>query len=160
MIHIPKSVLQDIETAFSREWLVTNGIGGYASSTITWANTRRYHGLLIASLTPPFGRYMLFSKVDEELDINGQTYLLGCNEYHDGTIYPQGHKLIDNFRLELGIPISEYQLDGLALKKQIWMEHEQNTVYILYELSESSKQVTLRFKPFFAFRGYHECQRG
>lgn len=160
MIHIPKSVLQDIETAFSREWLVTNGIGGYASSTITWANTRRYHGLLIASLTPPFGRHMLFSKVDEELDINGQTYLLGCNEYHDGTIYPQGHKLIDNFRLELGIPVSEYQLDGLALKKQIWMEHEQNTVYILYELSESSKQVTLRFKPFFAFRGYHECQRG
>lgn len=160
MIRIPKSILRDVDSAFSREWLVTNGIGGYASSTVAWANTRRYHGLLLASFPPPLGRQMLFSKVDEEIEIDGQFYMLGCNEYRDGTIYPQGHKLLEGFSLELGIPTAEYCAGGLVLRKRIWMEHGQNTVYILYELLESPKPIILRIRPFCAFRGYHECQRG
>ncbi len=155
MIKIPKIVLHDPERALSREWLVTNGIGGYASSSILGANTRRYHGLLVAAFPAPTERQVLLSKVDEELTVGGHAYALGTNEYHDGTIHPHGYPHIASFRLELGIPTWEYALKGLRLTKQVWMEQGSNTVYILYRLVEALEPVRFSVRPFCAFRGYH-----
>jgi predicted glycogen debranching enzyme len=170
LIKISTAVLHDPDIALSREWLVTNGVGGYASSTIIGANSRRYHGLLIASFPPPLERQVLLSKVDEEVVVGETTYLLGCNEFHDGTIHPQGYKFLTSFQLLLGIPTWKYELGDLILIKQIWMEYGQDTVYVRYKLLPNEKQaysdsdfdtktavppVYLRLRPFCAFRGYH-----
>jgi len=155
LISIPGSILSDPEAAFSREWLVTNGIGGYASSTIIGTNTRRYHGLLVASFPPPLERQVLLAKVDEELIVGSEVYLLGANEYHDGTIHPCGYRFLKSFRLNLGIPTFEYRAGGVTLVKQIWLEHGKGTVYVLYSLQDAPCEVGLRIRPFCTFRGYH-----
>ena len=153
MISISRTILTDSDKALSREWLVTNGIGGYASSTVIGANTRRYHGLLVASFPPPLERQVLLSTVDEELVIGDEAYPLGANQFADGTIYPDGHRLLRDFHLEHGIPTFEYRAGGVALVKQVWMEQGSDTVYVLYRLMGSDAE--LRIRPFCAFRGYH-----
>src|SRR5690348_15113726 len=90
MIRFEESVCRDLDLASRREWLETNGIGGFASSTITGLNTRRYHGLLVAATKPPVGRMVLLSKVEETLVIGGQRFDLSCNRY-PGVIHPQGY---------------------------------------------------------------------
>lgn len=157
MITIPRTILSDLEAALTREWLVTNGIGGYASSTVAGANTRRYHGLLVASFPPPLERQVLLAKVDEELIVRPQTYPLGTNEYHDGTVHPQGYQYLESFRLEFGIPTFEYHVGGVKLVKRIWMEHGANTVYLLYRVLEAPNGMALRIRPFCAFRNYHSA---
>jgi predicted glycogen debranching enzyme len=167
LIQIPKTILKDPDTALAREWLVTNGIGGYASSTILGANTRRYHGLLVASFPPPIERQVVLSKVDEELVIGRKAYPLGTNEYQGEVIHPEGFRHLESFRLELGIPTFEYAVAGVGLVKQVWMEQGQDTVYVLYTLLPSgsptpnTKHQTplLRIRPFCAFRGYHQDGR-
>jgi predicted glycogen debranching enzyme len=153
MITIFSAILSNPDKALSREWLVTNGIGGYASSTVIGANTRRYHGLLVASFPPPLERQVLLSKVDEEITIGGETYLLGANEFQDGVIYPEGHLLLAKFRLQHGIPTFEYRIGDASLTKQVWMEHGSDTVYVRYHLT--GLDAILRIRPFCAFRGYH-----
>ena len=153
MITISSTILSNPDKALSREWLVTNGIGGYASSTVIGANTRRYHGLLVASFPPPLERQVLLSKVDEDLVIGDHSYSLGANEFADGTIHPEGHRLLRRFRLDLGIPTFEYEARGARLVKQVWMEQGSDTVYILYRLTGAD--ALLRIRPFCAFRGYH-----
>lgn len=153
MITISRAILSIPDKALSREWLVTNGIGGYASSTVIGANTRRYHGLLVASFPPPLERQVLLSKVDEELVIGDQAHHLGANEFSGGTIYPEGHRLLTKFSLNLGIPTFEYRIGGASLVKQVWMEHGSDTVYVLYRLTGSDALLGIR--PFCAFRGYH-----
>ena len=137
MIQIPKTILKDPDAALAREWLVTNGIGGYASSTILGANTRRYHGLLVASFPPPIERQVVLSKVDEELIVGRKAYPLGTNEYQGGVIHPEGFRHLESFRLDLGIPTFEYAVEGVRLVKQIWIEHGKHTVYSLYTLLPS-----------------------
>ncbi len=162
LIRIPKTVLNSLEAGLTREWLVTNGIGGYASSTVRGANTRRYHGLLVASFPRPLERQVVLAKVDEELTVGPKTYLLGTNEYQDGTTDPQGYRRLNSFRLELGVPTFEYRAGSLTLVKQIWMEHGRNTVYVLYRLREAPNEVALGIRPFCALRGYHQdglCER-
>ena len=147
----------DPNAALSHEWLATNGIGGYASSTVIGANTRRYHGLLVASCPPPLGRQVVLAKVDEELAIGDEIYALGSNEYHDGMVYPQGYRHLKSFRLEIGIPTFEYHIGKVTLIKQVWMEHGRNTVYIRYRLLNTQDKATLTIRPFCSFRGYHQC---
>jgi len=168
LIRIPKTILRNPDEALSREWLVTNGIGGYASSTVLGANTRRYHGLLVASFPPPLERQVVLSKVDEEIVVGRKRIPLGTNEYLPGTIHPEGHLLLESFRLEQGIPTFEYSVDGVRLLKQVWMERGKNTAYVLYTLLPSGSPapgtrhltpVTLRIRPFCAFRGYHQDGR-
>src|SRR5712692_6044069 len=99
MLTIPREICRDVEKGLSREWIVTNGIGGYASSTIVGANTRRYHGLLVAS-QPPLERVILLSKIDEEVQVSGSTYRLGANEYESGTLHPEGFLYLERVELD------------------------------------------------------------
>ena len=124
--------LRGVDTATRRkrlahEWLVTNGLGGYASGTIGGAATRRYHGLLVAALAAPLGRRMLLPHVDERLRLADGALVSLAHEHH-----------LSEFRLEQGLPVWRYETHGLVLERRVLMPHEQNTVYVLYELIEGA----------------------
>src|SRR5438477_7122891 len=98
-LRLDQTICQDLNAALQREWLETNGLGGFASSTITGLNTRRYHGLLIAAINPPVGRMVLLSKLEETLVVNGERYDLSVNRYPN-TVHPQGHCYLKEFRID------------------------------------------------------------
>src|ERR1700737_4093884 len=110
MIQFKRETSGDLEAALRREWLETNGLGGFASSTIIGLNTRRYHGLLVASTQPPTGRLVLLPKLEGSLILNGEKYELGCNQY-PGVIYPEGFRYLKQFRMD-PFPILTYQVGG------------------------------------------------
>jgi predicted glycogen debranching enzyme len=147
----------DFAQAASREWLETNGLGGFASSTIIGCNTRRYHGLLVAALNPPAGRTVLLSKLEEELVIDGRAYPLSTNQY-TGVVHPQGHRLQQEFRLD-PFPAFRWQAGGVALEKQVFMPHGLNVAVIAYRLLEPAKGVELRLRPLAAGRNFHHLMR-
>ncbi len=158
-----------MQEGLNREWLVTNGIGGYASGSIVGATTRTYHGLLVAALHPPGERTVLVTKIDEEVEFsNGRVLKLGVNEYQDGTIDPQGYTYLEKFSLEADMPCFRYNLsDSLALEKRIWMEYGQNTTYVQYTLRStgedgeaSSEPLMLTLYPFCLFRDHHSTTHG
>src|SRR5688500_3819022 len=160
MITIPRESCIDWDEALKKEWLVANGIGGYASSTVTGANTRRYHGLLVAALNPPVERTVLLAKLDEEAEIDGRTFYLGSNEYPDDKIHPGGYVHIEEFRLQLGIPSTLYRLGDATLLKTVWMEHGQNTSYVRYTYAEGEAECHLTLYPMCNYRDYHAITRG
>src|SRR3954452_12427314 len=99
MIQFKKDICANLDAALSREWLETNGLGGFASSTIIGLNTRRYHGLLVAAFKPPVERFVLLSKFEETLFIEGQPFELSANRY-PGAVHPQGYRYLKHFRLD------------------------------------------------------------
>src|SRR5580692_11358069 len=99
MIQFERETWSDLEAALRREWLETNGLGGFASSTIVGLNTRRYHGLLTAATNPPVGRLLLLSKFEETLVVEGRRYDLSANQY-PGAVHPQGYRFMREFRLD------------------------------------------------------------
>ncbi|MDQ3928790.1 MAG: glycogen debranching enzyme N-terminal domain-containing protein [Chloroflexota bacterium] len=160
MLIIPREICINIDEALNREWLVANGIGGYASSSIVGANTRRYHGLLVAAMRPPVERTVLLAKIDEEAEIDGRTYYLGVNEYPDGKIHPGGFVHIEEFRLEDGIPTTVFRLGDSVLHKTVWMEHDHNTTYVRYTYVKGSDECSLVLHPMCNHRDYHQTTRG
>src|SRR5438309_607940 len=137
MIELEQSVCSSFDETSTREWLETNGIGGYASSSVAGANTRRYHGLLIAATTPPVGRAVLLSKFEEVLTVNGTAFELSCNQY-PGTVYPQGYKYLTGFRLD-PFPIWTFKLDGLVLEKKMFMIYGENTAVITWTVTKGKR---------------------
>ena len=160
MITIPREICCNLDEALTREWIVTNGLGGYASSTITGANTRRYHGLLVAALKPPAARTVTLSKLDEEVEVGGTTYRLGTNEYESGAIYPDGYLFLDRVEIDGMIPTFVYRAANFRLTKTIWMERGQNTTYIRYALDGSSQPIKLTLLPLSTYRDFHTEARG
>jgi predicted glycogen debranching enzyme len=139
-----------------KEWLVTNGLGGYASGTISGALTRRFHGLLIAALPNPFGRTMMLNYVWERLRFaDGTLVSLSETVETTGGIEFDASRALVTFRLEMGLPVWEYELAGVRLQKRVLMPHRQNTTHISYTLL-SDQPVRLELRPFFAIR-LHEA---
>jgi predicted glycogen debranching enzyme len=136
-----------------REWLETNGIGGFSSSTAIGLNTRRYHGLLTAATKPPVGRFVLLSKLEETLVIDSRRYELSANQY-PGVIHPQGFNYQTDFRLD-PFPIFTYEIEGLRLEKSVFMVQGQNTTVIQYQLLNTTEHAKLELRPLIAFRDYH-----
>ena len=143
----------NLEEGLSKEWMITNGIGGYASSTILGCNTRKYHGLLIAPLTPPARRFLMLSKMDESIEIEGEKYNLytnmGRNYISDGYQYQQ------SFEKDY-IPIFTYKVEDVTIKKLICMEYGKNTVAILYRIKNGKKQAKLTLAPIMNYRDFHQ----
>jgi len=160
MITVGRDTCRQLDAALDREWLVTNGIGGYASGTVAGANTRRYHGLLVAALQPPRDRLVMLAKVDEELVVDDRTFYLSTNEYHDGTIHPTGYIHLEEVRIEDGIPTFTYTVPDARLTKTVWMEQGQNTTYVRYTLSEDARPSTLRTALFATYRDFHHETTG
>src|SRR5947208_595405 len=135
-LYVERDSCANVQVGLDREWLVTNGIGGYASGSIAGATTRSYHGLLVAALRPPVQRTVLVTKIDEEVTMPGGRVLkLGVNEYQGGVIEPQGYHYLEQVWLEGDIPCFRYRLDDdLTLEKRIWMEYGQNTTFVQYAL--------------------------
>jgi len=152
MIAFDEQVCGSLEAALQREWLETNGIGGFASATITGANTRRYHGLLTAALHPPVGRYVLLSKLEETLFLDGAKFDLSSNVYA-GAVHPEGHKLLKSFRLD-PFPVFTYEVGGIEIEKRVFMVHGENTTVVEYEV-RGEASCTLEVRPLLAFRDYH-----
>ncbi|WP_263409796.1 amylo-alpha-1,6-glucosidase [Terriglobus tenax] len=118
------------------EWIVTNGLGGYASGTVGGLNTRRYHGWLIAALPAPHGRTMVLNDLRERLTVGDKTYVLNCDDFvHSDGVDPISPYL-EEFRLENGLPVWRYRCDGNVIEKRVCMVHLQNTTYITYTLLE------------------------
>src|ERR1700752_4811809 len=113
------NIFSDLDTATSYEWIETNGLGGFASSTVIGLNTRRYHGLLTAGTKPPVGRVVLLPKLEETLVINGRRYELSANQY-PGVVHPQGFNYLIGFRMD-PFPIFTYEIEGLRLQKSVFM---------------------------------------
>ncbi|MEL7535279.1 MAG: amylo-alpha-1,6-glucosidase, partial [Bacteroidota bacterium] len=141
------------ERAIQYEWLETNGLGGFASSTVIGTHTRRYHGLLVAAMAPPVGRTVLLSKMDETLYLNGREYELGSNKYQ-GAIYPNGYIFQQKYQQEW-FPEFYYQVKGVHLKKTIVAVHGENTTLILYEVLAADQHFHMNLLPMIANRDYH-----
>ena len=144
--------------ALRREWLETNGLGGFASSTIIGLNTRRYHGLLVAATKPPVGRVVLLSKLEETLFIDGQAFDLSANRY-PGVIHPQGFRYLKQFRLN-PFPVFTYEVEGIEIEKSVFMVHgrkqHSRTVRTKKEQpSGATQELSLEVRPLIAFRDYH-----
>jgi len=154
-VEFGREVTGEITAAEQREWLVTNGIGGFASGTVAGSLTRRYHGLLIAALQPPLGRTLLVSKLEETAAYGGRQYRLSTNRWAGGTVDPRGHQLIEKFRLEGTTPVWTYALGDALLEKRIWMQHGANSTYVRYTLVRGSGPVELDLRALINYRDYH-----
>jgi predicted glycogen debranching enzyme len=155
LIEFDGLICRNLAEASSREWLETNGIGGFASSTITGMDTRRYHGLLTAATKPPVGRVVLLSKLEETLVIDSARFELGTNQYQ-GAVHPQGYRYLNSFRLD-PFPVCIYQVEGLQIEKSIFLVHGENTVVVRYSLISDlgGRPCTLEVRPLIAFRDFH-----
>ena len=158
MIQFEQEICGDVDASSRREWLETNGIGGFASSTITGLNTRRYHGLLVAATRPPVGRVVMLSKLEETLFIDGQSFELSSNRY-PGVIHPQGFRYLRQFRLD-PFPVFTYELEGIEVEKTVFMIHGENSTAVYYRVTKNDRHqspmnLRLELRPLIAFRDYH-----
>lgn len=152
----PEGKGEETEPLLSREWLVTNGLGGYASGTLAGVLTRRYHGLLVAALPAPLGRVVMLSDLVESLELpDGKTVGLGGEERLD-RLQLHGSQYLREFSLRYGTPTWRFEIDNFVLEKKILLIHQQNTVHVTYDLLEGAREVKLTLLPVFQFRPHED----
>src|SRR5215469_4800905 len=154
MIQFKKETCGDLDAALRREWLETNGIGGFASSTIIGLNTHRHHGLLTAATKPPVGRLVLLSKLEETFFIDEQAFELSANRY-PGVVHPQGFRHLKQFRLD-PFPVFTYEIEGIEIEKSVFMLQGENTTVVQYQLKKNNhpggpNSLSLEVRPLIAF---------
>ena len=150
-----KAEVSSPETLLTREWLVTNGLGGYACGTVGGASTRRYHGLLIAALPAPLGRQMMLNHLSELLRLpDGSTVLFGGEERVGGGLTLHGTDHLTEFRLESGLPVWHYEVGGIAFERRVMLPHMQNTVHVHYRLVKGKGTIRLKLRPSVHFRSH------
>ena len=152
VIEFDREVLAGAQESLPREWLETNGIGGFSSSTIWGLNTRRYHGLLTAATKPPVGRMVLLAKLEETVIVDGARFDLSTNRY-PGVLHPRGFDYLVDFRLD-PFPLFRFDIGGIRVEKTVFMVHGQNTTVVQYTLP-GSRACVLELRPLMAFRDYH-----
>jgi len=154
-----REVCGDPLAAESREWLVTNGLGGFACGTLAGNVTRRYHGLLVAALHPPVGRTLLVSNLDGIAEYDGQHYPLTTQRWwnagHPSLVPESGHRHIERFHLEGATPVWTYALADAQLEKRVWMRQGENTTYVAFNYVRGSGPLRLALKALVNFRDYH-----
>lgn len=159
-ISFNRETFSHFEDAIQKEWIITNGLGGYASSTALGINTRKYHGLLVATLHPPGDRRVLLSKLDEEISIGRNTYPLYSNEFQD-RIHPQGYSFLKEFSVA-PFPTYIYEVQDVEIQKTIFMPQRKNAAVILYKiLNKNAADVKIRVFPLINWRHFHSItERG
>jgi predicted glycogen debranching enzyme len=158
LLYKDKPSLGNFSDISQLEWLETNGLGGWAGSSLSGCNTRRYHGLLMAAITAPAERMLLLSKLDETILLDGKHYDLATNDYGD-TISPEGFQFLSSFKKDF-FPEWIYAVAGIRLRKTVTMVNGENTTLIRYEVLNAEKPFTLQLLPLIAARGYHQLQHG
>ena len=163
MIRLGPDACGNLDEALRREWLETNGLGGFASSTIVGLNTRRYHGLLVAATQPSGVRYVLLSKLEETLLLDGSAFDFSANRY-PSAVHPQGFRYLKQFRLD-PFPIFTYEIEGVEIEKTVFMLQGENSTIVRYQLwnqsgfTRSYQKIELELRPLIAFRDYHSTTR-
>ena len=153
-LRLGEYVLSRLETALGHEWIVTNGLGGYSSSTILGINTRKYHGLLVASFNPPVDRRVVLSKLDEQLVVGDKVSDIGANEFASG-VQPQGYRHLRSFS-RFPFPKFVYEIDEVELHKTVLMPHQRNVTAVLYEaIAPRTENITMRISPLIDSRHFH-----
>lgn len=141
--------------AEAREWIVTNGLGGFASGTVAGTLTRRYHGLLFAARTPPVGRTLLCPKIDVDLEYDGATYALANDRWASGALAPAGAVHLIGFRLDGAMPVWTYACGDAVLERRIWMEHDTNRTYVAHRVVRARKPLRIMAHAFANHRDLH-----
>jgi len=140
--------------AMRKEWLITNGLGGYASSTVLGINTRKYHGLLVAAMHPPGDRTVCVSKLDEDVLVGNDVYRLGANEFHDA-IYPQGYKFLKAFSVA-PFPTYMYGFNSVEVNKTVFMPKNKNAASVIYRVfNENDFEAKIKIYPLLTCRYFH-----
>ncbi|HEX2869048.1 MAG TPA: amylo-alpha-1,6-glucosidase [Ignavibacteriales bacterium] len=143
----------NLEPLLTREWLVTNGLGGYASGSISGVVTRRYHGLLISALPAPHGRMVMLNHLSEWIIFpDGRRVQLGSEERSESVLEVPGAGHLAEFRLDQGLPVWKFEINGITLEKTLLMPHMQNTVHVNYKIISGSDKVRLHVRPSMHFR--------
>ena len=154
-VQFGRAILGNLELAESREWLVTNGIGGFASGTAAGTSTRRYHGLLMASLEPPTARTLLVAGVDETVRYLEKSFPLATNRWLSGDVSPAGYLQMESFHLEGTKPVWSYALADALLEKRVWMRQGENTTFVEYKLARGNSPVEIEGKILVSYRDFH-----
>lgn len=160
VLSLGRATCGNIEVSHRFEWLVTNGIGGYASGTVAGFNTRRYHGVLVAALRPPVARTVLVAKLDATVNYRGESYSLYVNEFADGTVDPCGYQHIESFELEGSIPVWRYAFSDALLEVRLWMAHGRNISYVTYSAVRGQAPMELSIAPLCTYRDFHSHSHG
>ena len=155
-VQFGREICGELEIAETREWLVTNGLGGYASGTVAGTTTRRYHGLLVAALQPPVKRTVLVNGLDETVRYAGNNFSLGTNRWKSGFVSPKGYLLLESFHLEGSKPVWGFALDDALLEKRVWMKQGENTTYVRFNLVRGREPVELDAKVLVNYRDFHQ----
>ena len=155
MIEFGRETCGNLANSENREWLVTNGIGGFASGTIAGILTRSYHGLFIASLQPPFSRTYLVSKLNETVTYEDEQYQLNTDRWAGGVINPIGYMHIERFELNGTTPTWTYAFGDALLEKRVWMKQGANTTYVQYKMIRGTSEMKLTAVPFVNYRRMH-----
>jgi len=160
MIRFGREITGDLNAALRREWIVTNGIGGYAMGTPSGARTRRYHSILTASFQPPALRTLLVAALDTWVEIDGQRIPLVTHSWAAGVLLPDGYSHLEAFRLDGSIPTFTWTLGDICIVQRLWMAHGKNTTYITYEYARGTRDVILQVIPLCTYRDHHRETRG
>jgi predicted glycogen debranching enzyme len=159
-IRIEQLEAHDLQRSLDREWLITNGLGGYAMGTVPGMATRRYHALLVAALHPPVQRMALLVRMGVTVRVAGEEYDLSAFEFMDGTVFPQGYEQLASFLLDDGVPTWTYILGTCVLRVRIWMVPGHNTTVLRYTLVTGNREAEISLRPLVASRSHHTLQHG
>ncbi len=159
LIDFGPEIAADLPNALRREWLVTNGLGGYASGTVAGVDTRQYHGLLVAALAPPVQRTVLVAGSVDWATYAGERYALSTHEYADGTVDPHGYRNLVGFRLQGALPVWTYALADALVERRVWMAYGSNTTYVRFTVVRSSGPLELELRPLVTYRDFHSLSR-
>ena len=153
-IDLNKKMLSSFDDAIQKEWVITNGLGGYASSTILGINTRKYHGLLVAALHPPGDRKVCLVKLDEDVKIRNNVYPLGANEFQN-IVFPKGFRFLESFSVS-PFPKYKYSVDGVEIQKTIFMPYGKNATITIYKIMNvNDVDVGIQVYPLVNWRHFH-----
>jgi predicted glycogen debranching enzyme len=160
LISFGREICGDLAAGLRREWLVTNGLGSYASSTLAGVNTRRYHGLLVAALNPPVERTVLVGGLIEWANYQDRRHALSTHEYSNGYVDQHGYCNLQSFALEGMLPVWTFALGGALIEKRLWMADGANTTYISYRVVRVVRPLDLDITPLITYRDFHTLTSG
>ncbi len=159
-VHFGREICGDLESGLRREWLVTNGIGGYASATLPGILTRSYHGLLVAALEPPVARTVLVAGSSDWVGYDGKRYPLSTHEFGAGAISPDGFRYLESFRLEGALPVWTYAIADALIERRLWMHYGVNSTYVSYRLLRGSLAADIEITPLVTYHTFHALVSG